>query len=94
MVVTGGSKGIGRGIVRAFGEDGNDLSVPFVCSLLISCGHFSVFQWKMEPKWCFVPEEVSVVPVTRESQDRPLWSPLRHAHTFRFRLKLCRNGQQ
>lgn len=61
MVVTGGSKGIGRGIVKAFGKDGNGLFVHFVCRLVISSGHFFVFQWKMVPKWCFVPEEVSVV---------------------------------
>ena len=55
VVVTGGSKGIGRGIVRAFGTA--QLPQKRLCNhqqqLLFS------FQCKMEPKWFSVQEEVS-----------------------------------
>lgn len=59
VVVTGGSKGIGRGVVRAFGT-----CRPGVTSRL--CQHdqhsfFISFQWKMEPKWFSVQEEVRFI---------------------------------
>lgn len=68
VIVTGGSKGIGRGIVRVFGNycylviiviyNVDSSATSGIMKLFCFSFFLLCFQWRMEPKWCSVQEEV------------------------------------